>query len=69
MSSRAVCPRTKDVCIEGCWRHCLKSVKPKPHLQFVLGEWRATVGIHGAIGVSPADAYRTLMAYLQIVVL
>lgn len=67
MSSRAICPMTKDLCIEGCSRVCFRMVHPKPHIRFMLGEWSATVGIHGSIGSSPVESYQRLVSYLSAI--
>lgn len=50
MSSRAVCPETKDLCIEGCLpRGCKRQDKPRIYFEngrwFVLAEGRAGYGV------------------------
>lgn len=66
MSGRAVCPITRDVCIDGCQRRgCWRERPEKVHIWKVLGSWRASLlNVHFAIGISPCDAYRNLEIYL-----
>ena len=41
------------------------SMANKPHLQRAFGAWYATLGVDGALGVTPLEAYQKLIAHLE----